>query len=171
MQAHLLSTECSEAEKKIKDASEQEEALKRIAAENRAKHLEAVKEVEEVKQFSSHMQEALERQKAELAGKVSFEKSEIIDAYFLNSNWWRRYSKDEIEYATDNFSEAKKIGEGSCGSVYKCTLDHTPVAVKVLLQNAQDKKEQFLREVNFNHEMHINYQLEVINKTRFIFCR
>lgn len=157
MQAHLLSTECSEAEKKVEDASEKEEALKRIAAEERAEHLEAVKEVEEVKQFSSHMHEALEIQKAkELAGKVSFEKSEIIDAYFLNSNWCRRYSKDEIEYATDNFSEAKKIGEGSCGSVYKCTLDHTPVAVKVLLQNAQDKKEQFLREVNFNHETHIN---------------
>ncbi|XP_042430319.1 U-box domain-containing protein 34-like isoform X1 [Zingiber officinale] len=157
---HLLSTECSEDEKKLKVASDREEALKRIAAEERTEHLEAVKEVEEAKQFSSHMQEALERQKTVgLAGKVSFEKSEIIDAYFLNSNWCRRYSKDEIEYATDNFSEAKKIGEGSCGSVYKCTLDHTSVAVKVLLQNAHDKKEQFLREVEILSQLHHPHML------------
>ncbi|XP_074581112.1 U-box domain-containing protein 34-like [Curcuma longa] len=142
----LLYTECSLAERKVKDVLEREKRLKKIAAEESAKHLKAVKEVEEAQQLASLVQEALERQNAELAtAKVSFQKSEIID--FSNSKWCRRYSKDEIEVATDNFSEDKKIGAGSCGSVYKCTLDHTSAAVKVLLNDKRDKREQFLREV------------------------
>lgn len=161
VQVQLLYTECSLAERKVKDVLEREKRLKKIAAEESAKHLKAVKEVEEAQQLASLVQEALERQNAELAtAKVSFQKSEIID--FSNSKWCRRYSKDEIEVATDNFSEDKKIGAGSCGSVYKCTLDHTSAAVKVLLNDKRDKREQFLREVNVNRKTLLAYLTEGI---------
>jgi serine/threonine protein kinase len=45
------------------------------------------------------------------------------------------------------FSEKLKIGEGGYGPVYKCDLDHTPVAVKVLSPDAAQGKSQFQQEV------------------------
>lgn len=142
----VLSTECSEEAKKVKDALEREEVLKRIAAEEKAKRLEAIKEVENARQLLS--KEALDRHKAEMvASTMSLEKFKVLDSLFSNGKSCRRYSMNEIEVATDNFSETKKIGEGSYGKVYKCTLDHTPVAIKVLRQETRDKREEFIREV------------------------
>nr|XP_029121648.1 U-box domain-containing protein 34 [Elaeis guineensis] len=142
----LLSAEFSEEAKKVKDALEREETSKRIVAKEKAKHLEVIKEVEEARQLLA--KEALDRHKAEIvASNVSLEKSRVVNALLSNDKRCRRYSRNEIEVATDNFSDAKKIGEGSYGDVYRCNLDHTPVAVKVLRQDAGDKKEEFLREV------------------------
>ncbi|KAJ6327890.1 hypothetical protein OIU76_006430 [Salix suchowensis] len=59
---------------------------------------------------------------------------------------YRRYSIEEIEVATQYFSESKKIGEGGYGPVYSCYLDHTPVAVKVLRPDAAQGRSQFQRE-------------------------
>ncbi|KAK9726780.1 hypothetical protein RND81_05G236400 [Saponaria officinalis] len=60
---------------------------------------------------------------------------------------YRRYSIEEIEKATDSFSETLKIGEGGYGPVFKCYLDHTKVAVKVLRPDADQGKTQFHQEV------------------------
>ncbi|KAG6522781.1 hypothetical protein ZIOFF_019936 [Zingiber officinale] len=60
---------------------------------------------------------------------------------------YRRYSIEEIEAATENFLEKRKIGEGGYGPVYKCNLDHTPVAIKVLRPDAAHGKSQFQQEV------------------------
>ncbi|XP_074581027.1 U-box domain-containing protein 52-like [Curcuma longa] len=60
---------------------------------------------------------------------------------------YRRYSIEEIEAATENFVEKRKIGEGGYGPVYKCYLDHTPVAIKVLRPDAAHGKSQFQQEV------------------------
>lgn len=142
----LLSAECSQEAKKVEDALGREEKLKQIAEEEKAKHLEAIKEVEEARELLA--KEALDRHKAEIvASKISLEKSRVVDALFSSDKRCRRYSSNEIEVATDNFSDARKIGGGGFGDVYKCNLDHTPVAVKVLRQDAGDKKEEFLREV------------------------
>ncbi|KAJ0724105.1 putative protein kinase RLK-Pelle-RLCK-IXb family [Helianthus annuus] len=51
--------------------------------------------------------------------------------------------------ATDSFSKSKVIGEGAYGKVYKCNLDHTLVAIKVLSSDTSEKKREFLREVFF----------------------
>ncbi|XP_051121306.1 U-box domain-containing protein 35-like isoform X2 [Andrographis paniculata] len=59
----------------------------------------------------------------------------------------RIYTIDEIEEATECFSESHKIGEGGYGPVYKCYLDHTRVAVKILRPDAAQGREQFQREV------------------------
>jgi len=54
---------------------------------------------------------------------------------------------EEIEKATNEFSESQKIGEGGYGPVYKCYLDHTAVAVKVLRPGSAQGKTQFEQEV------------------------
>ncbi|KAF3965913.1 hypothetical protein CMV_009943 [Castanea mollissima] len=53
---------------------------------------------------------------------------------------------EEIEKATNFFAESQKIGEGGYGPVYRCYLDHTPVAVKVLRPNAAHGRSQFQQE-------------------------
>lgn len=60
---------------------------------------------------------------------------------------YRRYTIEEIEEATECFSAAHRIGEGGYGPVYKCYLDHTLVAVKVLSPDAAEGKSQFQQEV------------------------
>ncbi|WOL19016.1 U-box domain-containing protein 52-like isoform X2 [Canna indica] len=60
---------------------------------------------------------------------------------------YRKYTIDEIEIATENFADNRKIGEGGYGPVYRCYLDHTPVAVKVLRPDAAQGKAQFQQEV------------------------
>lgn len=108
--------------------------------------MSALKEVEAAKQLLA--KEAYARQKAEVAAlKESSERRKLADALFSCDQRYRRYSKEELENATESFSVSKKIGEGGYGSVYKCNLDHTPVAVKLLHQDASNKKDEFLREV------------------------
>lgn len=60
---------------------------------------------------------------------------------------YRKYSIEEIEEATEYFSATRRIGEGGYGPVYKCHLDHTPVAVKVLRPDAAQGRSQFQQEV------------------------
>ncbi|KAM7254323.1 hypothetical protein ACFE04_032005 [Oxalis oulophora] len=60
---------------------------------------------------------------------------------------YRRYSIEEIKEATENFAESRKIGEGGYGPVYKCVLDHTPSAVKVLRPDAAQGMSQFQQEI------------------------
>lgn len=133
----LPAAECSTDQKKVNHA-----------AEGGAEHLESIEEVEETRQLVAR--EGQNRQKAEkLARKISFVKSKALDDLFSSNKRFRRYSRYEIEAATENFSDARKIGEGAYGCVYKCNIDHIPVAVKVVWQDASDKKEEFLREVLF----------------------
>ncbi|KAM7519654.1 hypothetical protein LguiB_018616 [Lonicera macranthoides] len=142
----LLSSDYLEESKRVHEALKREEEFRKIAAKEKEKHLEAVKEVEAAR--NSLAKESYERKIAELnALKESLEKQKIVDALFLSDKRYRRYSRDEIERATDHFSESKMIGEGAYGKVYKCNLDHTPVAVKVLRPESSEKKEEFLREV------------------------
>lgn len=127
-------------------ALEREETLRKIAAEEKARYLQAMKEVEEAKNLLA--KETYERQIAELnALRESSEKQKIVDAVLLSDRRYKRYTLDEIEVATSFFSENNVIGKGGYGKVYKCNLDHTPVAIKVFQSDAVKKKEEFLREV------------------------
>ncbi|KAL6606031.1 hypothetical protein ACP70R_041684 [Stipagrostis hirtigluma subsp. patula] len=60
---------------------------------------------------------------------------------------YRRYTIEEIEQATERFNDARKIGEGGYGPVYKGFLDHTQVAIKVLRPDAAQGRSQFQQEV------------------------
>jgi hypothetical protein len=123
-----------------------EETLRKIAAEEKAKYLKVMKELEESK--SVFAKESYERQMAELnVLRESIEKQRIVDTLLSNDRRYRKYTMDEIRIATNNLSEDLVIGEGGYGKVYKCNLDHTPVAIKVLHQETINKKAEFLKEV------------------------
>ncbi|MBA0777557.1 hypothetical protein Gotri_005566 [Gossypium trilobum] len=149
----LLSSECLEEASRVNAAQEREEAFRKIAAEEKVKLLQAMKDVEEAKHLLSR--EANRRQMAELnAHKESLEKQKFVDALFCCDRRYRKYTRDEIEVATDFFSISNVIGLGGYGKVYKCSLHRTPVAVKVLQSDALDRKEEFLREIEVLSQLH-----------------
>lgn len=143
---NLLSVECLEEERRLDAARKREEILRKVAAREREKHLEAMKEIEMAKDQCA--KEANERQVAESNALNEFsQKQKMVETLFSEDKRYRRYTRDEIQEATGFFSEAKVVGSGAYGKVYKCSIDHTPVAIKVLQSDALDKKEEFLREV------------------------
>ncbi|CAK8564018.1 unnamed protein product [Lathyrus sativus] len=151
--ALLLSSESLEEAKIINASLKREETLRKIAAEEKAKYLKVMKELEESK--SMFAKESYERQMAELnVLKESIEKQRIVDTLLSNDRRYRKYTMDEIKIATNNLSEDLVIGEGGYGKVYKCNLDHTPVAVKVLHQETINKKAEFLKEVEVLSQLH-----------------
>ncbi|CAM0946106.1 unnamed protein product [Alopecurus aequalis] len=149
----ILSTQCSEDARKVEHALHKEETLKQVAADEKARHLEVIQEVDNAKR--SFTREAYSKHKAEMVGGIiSVDKEKVVEAILSRSKNCRRYSKHEIELATDNFSEARKIGEGGYGNVYRCTLDHVEVAVKTIQQDSTDKTDEFLREVEILSKLH-----------------
>ncbi|XP_030953042.1 U-box domain-containing protein 34 isoform X2 [Quercus lobata] len=153
----IISSACLEDARRVNDALEREETLRKIAAEEKAKYLKAMEEVEEARNLLA--KEAYEKKLAEVdALRESMEKQKIVDALFSSDRRYRRYTRDEIEAATDLFSESNVIGEGGYGKVYKCSLHHTPVAVKVLRPDAIEKKQGFLKE-EFLKEVEVLSQL------------
>lgn len=148
LQVQSLTSECLEESRKVNAALEREQSLRKVAAKEKAKHLEAIKELEEAKDLLA--KEAYERQLAELnAIKESVEKQKILDTLLTNDRRYRRYTTAEIEAATNFFDEVNVIGIGGYGKVYKCSLDHTPVAIKVFQHDIFEKKDEFLKEVSF----------------------
>ncbi|KAI3524756.1 hypothetical protein L1887_03420 [Cichorium endivia] len=142
----MLSFDSKEDAKRINSSVQREENFRKIAAEEKEKHLEAIKEVEMARNLLAI--EAYEREIAEIkAMKESSEKQQIVEALFNNDKRYRRYTINEIELATDSFSKTKVVGEGAYGKVYKCNIEHTPVAIKVLWSDTSEKKREFLREV------------------------
>ncbi|KAK7265393.1 hypothetical protein RJT34_33013 [Clitoria ternatea] len=151
--ALLLSSESLEEVKRVNASLIREEALRKIAAEEKAKYIKVTKQLEEAKNILA--KESYERQMAELnVLKESIEKQRIVDTLLSNDKRYRKYSMDEIKIATNSFAEDLIIGEGGYGKVYKCILDHTPVAVKVLHPNAMNKKDEFLKEVEILSQLH-----------------
>ncbi|KAI9112552.1 hypothetical protein K1719_016475 [Acacia pycnantha] len=150
---HLLSAEYHEESRRVNDSLKREESLRKIAAEEKEKYLKVMKELEEAK--IKFAKESYERQMAEInVLKESVERKRIIDTLLSSDKRYRKYTMDEIKEATDNFSTDLLIGEGGYGKVYKCSLDHTTVAVKVLHQDAFNKKEEFLKEVEILSQLH-----------------
>uniref|UniRef100_M1AQ74 RING-type E3 ubiquitin transferase n=1 Tax=Solanum tuberosum TaxID=4113 RepID=M1AQ74_SOLTU len=149
----LLSLKCCEETRRVNAAKKREESLRKTAAELKKKHVEIEKEVEIARKLLA--EEACERQIAELkALQQSLEKQKVVDALLSCDGRYRRLTREEIQVATDSFSESKIIGEGGYGKVYKGNLDHTPVAIKVLHPNASLKKEEFLKEVEVLSQLH-----------------
>ncbi|XP_074280740.1 U-box domain-containing protein 34-like [Silene latifolia] len=142
----MLSSECVEEAEKITAATEREETLRKIAELEKLKHMQAMREVQVAKNLLAR--ESHERRVAEFnALKESKERQRVVEELMSSERGTRKYTSDEIKEATDFLSDTRVIGEGGYGKVYKGVLDHTSVAVKVLREDATDKKEEFLREV------------------------
>ena len=135
-----------EEERRLEEARMAEETALAIAEKEKARSKAAIEAAEAQKRIAEL--EAQKRISAEMkAIRESEEKRKVVDALTNKDVRYRRYAIEEIEAATNYFAESLKIGEGGYGPVYKCLLDHTPVAVKVLRPDAQQGRSQFQREV------------------------
>ncbi|XP_059644421.1 U-box domain-containing protein 52-like isoform X2 [Cornus florida] len=135
-----------EEEQRLEEARISEEAALAMAEEEKAKCREALHTAEAANRIAEL--EAQRRINAEMKALLEVEeKKKILDTLTHKDVRYRRYTIDEIEIATDYFAASRKIGEGGYGPVYKCYLDHTPVAVKVLRPDAAQGRAQFQQEV------------------------
>ncbi|KAI4376372.1 hypothetical protein MLD38_014141 [Melastoma candidum] len=135
-----------EEQRRLEEAQLKGEAAMALAEKERTKSRAAIEHAEAAKKIAEL--EAQKRMNAEMkALKEAEEKKRMLDALVNADVRYRKYSIEEIETATNNFSEFLKIGEGGYGPVYKGYLDHTQVAVKVLRPDAAQGRAQFLQEV------------------------
>lgn len=132
---------------KMKEIIAKEEMAKELANQEREKYEAAAREAEYLKQCAER--EAAERKGTELkAIHAAKEKEKLEDALSGSTPQYRVFTWDEIVSATSSFSENLRIGMGAYGMVYKCTLHHTTVAVKVIHSNGIRISKQFEQEVN-----------------------
>ncbi|KAL0756933.1 hypothetical protein Bca101_094601 [Brassica carinata] len=135
-----------EEERKLEEARLAEEAALAIAEKEKAKSKAAMEAAEAAQRIAEL--ESKKRVNAEMkALKESDEKTKALNALANSDVRYRKYSIEEIEHATEFFAEKYKIGEGGYGPVYKCYLDHTPVAVKILRADAAQGMSQFQQEI------------------------
>ncbi|XP_059306060.1 U-box domain-containing protein 52-like isoform X2 [Lycium ferocissimum] len=135
-----------EEQRRLEEARLAEEAALALAEKEKAKSRAAIEHAEAAQRLAEL--ESQKRISAEMkALKEAEEKNKILNKLTKNDFRYRKYTIEEIESATDYFAQTRKIGEGGYGPVYKCYLDHTPVAVKVLRPDAAHGRQQFQQEV------------------------
>ncbi|KAL6527104.1 hypothetical protein OROGR_016194 [Orobanche gracilis] len=126
-------------ERRLEEARLAEESARLTAERGRAKYKVAMENAQAAQRVAE-----IESRRRVSAIEASNDEEKTLS---LSSLRYRRYSIDEIEEATKSFSKSRKVGEGGYGPVYKCYLDHTPVAVKVLRPDAAHGRSQFYKEV------------------------
>ncbi|KAG9140857.1 hypothetical protein Leryth_010397 [Lithospermum erythrorhizon] len=119
-----------------------EEMALAIAERERVKCKAAIEAAETAQKIAE-----LEVRRRKKASKEAEELKKTLNVTGSNEARYHKYTIEEIEAATENFSSARKIGEGGYGPVFQCYLDHTPVAVKVLRPDAVQGESQFKQEV------------------------
>ncbi|XWS19217.1 hypothetical protein CRYUN_Cryun32bG0111900 [Craigia yunnanensis] len=134
----------NQEEQRLEEARLAEEAAMSAVEEERAKCNAAI-EAAEAAQKHAESQKRLNLEGEALRETVEMKR--ILDTLSNSNIRYRRYTIEEIEEATDSFDQSRKIGEGGYGPVYKCYLDHTSVAVKVLRPDAAQGRLQFLQEI------------------------
>ncbi|XP_059662018.1 U-box domain-containing protein 34-like isoform X2 [Cornus florida] len=160
---NLYNTACKEAitaKKKAKELHEwkkeearrfeqallAEEAALAIVEMEKAKSRAAIEAAEKAQKLAE--MEVQRRKYAESkARREAEEKNRALNVLSNNDVRYRKYTIEEIELATDHFSNSLKIGEGGYGPVYRAKLDHTRVAIKALRPDAAQGRKQFQQEV------------------------
>ncbi|ONK70170.1 uncharacterized protein A4U43_C05F30990 [Asparagus officinalis] len=133
-----------EEEQRLEEARHAEESALALVERERAKCRAAIENAEAQQRIAEL--EAQKRLNIEMqALKESEERKAEMDGMGHDIRY-RRYTIEEIEQATNFFADDRKIGEGGYGPVFKCYLDHTPVAIKVLRPDAAQGRSQFNQE-------------------------
>ncbi|XP_074382020.1 U-box domain-containing protein 51-like isoform X2 [Apium graveolens] len=148
------------AKQKVREIDEWKSTEARMIAQKKRSEEDALALIEMEKRKCRAAMEAaqkaqllaeLETQKRITAERLAeYEAEEMrkaMDALNRNGVRYRTYTIEEIEVATNRFSESAKIGEGGYGPVFKGYLDHTAVAIKVLRPDIAQGKEQFQKEI------------------------
>ncbi|XP_074286906.1 U-box domain-containing protein 52-like isoform X1 [Silene latifolia] len=132
--------------RRIEQARLSEESALAIVEMEKAKCKAAIEAAEAAQKLAE--KEAQKRKLAEMKAKrEAEEKNRALSQLAHNDVRYRRYTIEEIEVATEKFASQSKVGEGGYGPVYRGTLDHTPVAIKVLRPDAAQGRKQFQQEV------------------------
>ncbi|XP_027333580.1 U-box domain-containing protein 35-like [Abrus precatorius] len=135
-----------EEARKVEEVKVSKEAALALAEQEKAKAKAALEAAEEAMKMAE--KEAQRRLRAEMKAKrEAEEKDRALNDLASKDIRYRKYTIDDIENATQNFSLSMKIGEGGYGPVFKGQLDHTPVAIKILDPNASHGRRQFQQEV------------------------
>ncbi|XP_049412010.1 U-box domain-containing protein 35-like isoform X1 [Solanum stenotomum] len=145
-QAREIDRSTSKEACNLEEAKEAPEASHAMSEKEKQKCKAAL----EVAQMAQHMAELESKKRKGVEKKFRHEaeeKKKAQDAFAGSENCYRRYSTDEIEAATNYFSNSQKIGEGGYGPVYKGYLDHTSVAIKVLRSDITQGQIQFQKEI------------------------
>jgi len=125
-----------------------------LVAKEKAKFKAAI-EAAEAAQRIAELQKRLNAEM--IAQKESEEKKTALESISNSDLRYQKYTIEEIEAATNEFSNSLKIGEGGYGPDYRCYLDHTPVAIKVLHPDAAQGMSQFQQEAwNSVHQPKLN---------------
>ena len=111
-----------EEQKKLEESSSLSSGGEAAAA---ASSMALMMEMEKEKIREEALQKiaALEEQKRmslQMERKIKPEKNVSVSSFGHGTASYRRYSIEEIEEATNMFSESLKIGEGGYGPVYRC---------------------------------------------------
>ncbi|KAL9249750.1 U-box domain-containing protein [Drosera capensis] len=100
------------------------------------------------KAWESAQKEAYQRKYAEQKAIHEAKEAEKLKTVFMVSKRrYQHFTKEEIVSATSSFSPSLRIGSGSFGTVYKCELHHTTVAVKILDSEEGSESKQFHQEL------------------------
>lgn len=141
-----------EEARRFEEARLAEEAALALAEMEKAKCKAAIEAAEKAQMLAEI--EAQKRKFAEMIAKrEAEEKYRALNALQHNDVRYRRYTIEDIEEATEKFSQSLKIGEGGYGPVYRGNLDHTQVAIKVLRPDAAQGKRQFQQEVRYHNNL------------------
>ncbi|XVF27012.1 hypothetical protein REPUB_Repub14bG0069700 [Reevesia pubescens] len=144
--ARMLQEWKTAEERKLEEARLAEETAMALAEAERQKTKAAMDAAKMARHLAD--MEVQKRKLAELkANREEEAKKRALDQLVNNKAVYRKYTIDEIEAATNYFASSLKIGEGEYGPVFKATLDHTAVAVKVLRPDMSQGQKQFQQEV------------------------
>lgn len=146
MQAMELHRWKMEEQRRLEEARLAEEAALILADKEKAKCKAALEAAEAAKRIAEL--EAQKRINAEMQALQEPGKKKSSSILSKTDLRYRKYTIEDIEAATENFAENRKIGEGGYGPVYRCYLDHTPVAIKALRPDASQGRSQFQQEVS-----------------------
>lgn len=123
-----------EEERKLKGGKVREEMAKELARQEKEKYEAAKKVLELMRGFTER--EALRRKAAETKAEWDArEREKIGNALVDQMLQYQTFTWEEIVSATSSSSKSLRMGMGAYGTVYKCSLHHTNVAIYVLHSN------------------------------------
>lgn len=135
-----------ERKHKLEEAILAKEAALAIAENEKAKSRAAMEAL-----AAAHRMAEIEAQKRKQIETAALrevdDNNKEMHSLTHSDRMYRKYTIEEIEEGTENFSDSHKIGEGGYGPVYKGILDYTPVAIKVVRPDATQGRSQFQQEV------------------------
>ncbi|XP_043716109.1 U-box domain-containing protein 35-like isoform X2 [Telopea speciosissima] len=141
-----LSKRWKEEAVKVMEVTSKEEEARELARQEKKKHEAATKEAEYIKECAER--EALQRKQFEIkANQDAKEKEKLEKALTSPDQPYEIFTWEEIVSATSSFSDDLRIGMGAYGSVYKCCLNYTTAAVKVLHSKESQWTKQFQQEI------------------------